>query len=61
MNDLMPCPFCASSHSTYEQIAVRVFAVVCNGCGTSGPVALDKSSRQDEERAAELWNRRPAA
>jgi Lar family restriction alleviation protein len=60
MNSLMPCPFCACSRPTVEQIAVRVFAVVCNECGMSGPVMLARGF-QDRELAQELWNRRPAA
>lgn len=62
MNDaLMPCPFCARHHPSLEEIAMEVWAVVCE-CGTQGPVEnFNTGAHQDRAKAAELWNRRPAA
>jgi hypothetical protein len=58
---LMPCPFCASHNPELEEIAMEIWAVTC-ACGVQGPVQnFGRPTQQDRAKAAELWNRRPAA
>ena len=52
---LKPCPFCNGTNLSVDDISPRVWAVVCEDCDTIGPNPV----AQDQERAVELWNKRP--
>jgi len=53
-----PCPFCGDGDPGIDEIEIKVWAVVCNGCGCIGPVENYDSALQSPERAIELWNAR---
>lgn len=59
MDELKPCPFCASANVEANQYTVtqglperKVWEVECCNCGACGPNELGKSS------AIEMWNMR---
>lgn len=49
--ELLPCPFCGGTNLCELGYDGLVF-IGCHTCATCGP------SGEDEEQAAELWNRR---
>ncbi len=53
---LLPCPFCDDKLAHIWSPAQGGYSVICgNGCGAEGPVM------ENEERAAEVWNKRTPA
>lgn len=54
----LPCPFCGDTDPAIDEVELRVWALVCNGCGTTGPIEDYDAADQSAERAIELWNRR---
>lgn len=55
MTELKPCPFCGDKIPHIWIPANGGYSVICgNGCGAEGPVM------ENEERAADAWNTRPA-
>jgi Lar family restriction alleviation protein len=57
---IQPCPFCGDADPAIDEIEMGVWAIVCNGCGCTGPVESYYEAKQSPEKATELWNRRPA-
>jgi len=55
---IKPCPFCGDGDPQITEVAKGVHAVVCNGCGCTGPIENYESAQQTPDRAIELWNRR---
>jgi Lar family restriction alleviation protein len=56
----LPCPFCGDPDPAVDEVELRVWALVCNGCGCTGPIEDYDNAQQSAERAIELWNRRGA-
>ena len=56
--DIRPCPFCGDSDPAIDEVEVKVWAIVCNGCGCIGPIENYDNASQTAEVAIELWNRR---
>jgi len=54
----LPCPFCSDPDPAIDEVELRVWALVCNGCGCTGPIEDYDNAKQSPERAVELWNRR---
>lgn len=57
---ILPCPFCGDADPAIDEVDTRVWALVCNECGCTGPVENYDNAQQSAERAIELWNRRAA-
>lgn len=57
----LPCPFCGDPDPAIDQVEVGVHAVVCNGCGCTGPIENYDNASQTAEVAIALWNRRGEA
>lgn len=55
------CPFCGDGDPAIDQVELGVWAIVCNGCGCTGPIENYDSAQQSSERAVELWNQRDAS
>lgn len=58
MIPITPCPFCGDADPAIDEVDLRVWAVVCNGCGCTGPIEDYDNAKQSAERAIELWNQR---
>ena len=52
------CPFCGNTDPSIDEVELKVWALVCDGCGCTGPVENYDNAQQTSERAIELWNRR---
>jgi len=52
---MVPCPFCGHADPGIDEVAARVWAAVCEGCGAIGPFGWDE---QTGKRAIEVWNQR---
>lgn len=57
---IRPCPFCGDSDPQIDEVEAEVWALVCNGCGCTGPIESYYNAKQTPERATELWNQREA-
>lgn len=55
---ITPCPFCGDADPAIDEIDIGVFALVCNGCGCTGPVESYANAKQSPKQAIALWNRR---
>lgn len=55
---IRPCPFCGDSDPAIDEVEMGVWAVVCNGCGCTGPIENYEAAKQPPEKAIELWNKR---
>lgn len=49
---MKPCPFCGGKELDVFSTAYSEWYVVCNNCGTEGPVG------HTEEKGIELWDKR---
>lgn len=64
MEDLKPCPHCASDDVGFHYLMRKSCGVMvkCNGCGASGGISWATKGNGGvqgmEERAAALWNDR---
>lgn len=58
---IMPCPFCGDGNPAIDEVEVKVWAIVCNGCGCIGPIENYDNAQQFPERAIDLWNKRGLA
>lgn len=56
----LPCPFCGNPDPGIDEVEVGVWAIVCEGCGCTGPIEHFDNARQPAERAIQLWNKRAA-
>jgi Lar family restriction alleviation protein len=59
--DLLPCPFCASTDAFTERADLSSSYVVCNNCLARGPVECQDSDDEDEPGQASAirsWNTR---
>jgi Lar family restriction alleviation protein len=50
----LPCPFCGSPKSSLLEVDVEGWAVICDPCGTIGPI------KSAESEATDAWNARVA-
>ncbi len=57
-----PCPFCGDSDPAMAEVEIGVHALVCEGCGCTGPIErFHEGTSQTPEKAIELWNQRGQA
>jgi Lar family restriction alleviation protein len=55
---VLPCPFCGDTDPGIDEVELGVWAIVCNGCGCTGPIESYYAAKQSPEKATELWNKR---
>lgn len=55
---VLPCPFCGDNDPAVAEVAIGVYALVCNDCGCTGPIPSFENAKQTGEQAIAEWNRR---
>ena len=64
--ELLPCPFCGAQnrgdildiYPSAPSLGRSYWAVLCDGCGASGPTVPQYNTDDPETRCEQAWNRR---
>lgn len=58
MNELKPCPFCASTRLGFNRELIGMEQVECDNCGAHGPYSETETYEENIKQASDRWNER---
>jgi Lar family restriction alleviation protein len=58
MDHNLPCPFCGNENTEIDEIDMNVYAVLCDQCGCTGPIASHEIASTGQHQALHVWNQR---